>query len=242
MQQSSARESAGSSSVSGPASRQASPAHHQQQQQQAFYPAAADGQHAQHAESAGSSAIAPPLLASSPGSRPLTVKESELVNHLGRLQFVRLIGRHALFFSSTFHLADSFPLLSHLQFLATAPSQWRPGPYGPSPLAGGAPPPNVPVSDGPPGASSSATPNGAATTSKASSAELEELRSMPDGSFLANRAFHLPMSAPCESINRFALPNGESVSCVLWSGLYHVTGTDIGPSLLVHLSPVSPHD
>lgn len=27
--------------------------------------------------------------------------------------------------------------------------------------------------------------------------------------------------------NRFALPTGELVSCVLWQGLYHITGTDI---------------
>ena len=26
---------------------------------------------------------------------------------------------------------------------------------------------------------------------------------------------------------KFQLPNGESVSCVLWNGLYHITGTDI---------------
>jgi hypothetical protein len=27
--------------------------------------------------------------------------------------------------------------------------------------------------------------------------------------------------------NRFLLPSGELVSCVLWNGLYHITGTDI---------------
>lgn len=26
---------------------------------------------------------------------------------------------------------------------------------------------------------------------------------------------------------RFLLPNGEYISCVLWNGLYHITGTDI---------------
>ncbi|RXK42207.1 hypothetical protein M231_00565 [Tremella mesenterica] len=28
-------------------------------------------------------------------------------------------------------------------------------------------------------------------------------------------------------INKFWLPNGECVSCVLWNGLYHITGTDV---------------
>lgn len=27
--------------------------------------------------------------------------------------------------------------------------------------------------------------------------------------------------------NRFPLPTGEQISCVLWNGLYHITGTDI---------------
>jgi hypothetical protein len=34
-----------------------------------------------------------------------------------------------------------------------------------------------------------------------------------------------------ESIKRFQLPNGESVSCVLWNELFHITGTDIVKSL-----------
>ncbi|WWC87187.1 uncharacterized protein L201_002073 [Kwoniella dendrophila CBS 6074] len=29
------------------------------------------------------------------------------------------------------------------------------------------------------------------------------------------------------SLKKFQLPNGESVSCVLWKGLFHITGTDI---------------
>ena len=32
---------------------------------------------------------------------------------------------------------------------------------------------------------------------------------------------------PNESIRRFALPNGDSVSCILWNELFHITGTDI---------------
>ncbi|KAG6830924.1 hypothetical protein H0H92_013852 [Tricholoma furcatifolium] len=34
------------------------------------------------------------------------------------------------------------------------------------------------------------------------------------------------------SLNRFLLPSGEYVSCVLWSGLYHITGTDIVRALV----------
>lgn len=33
---------------------------------------------------------------------------------------------------------------------------------------------------------------------------------------------HLP------DLSKFRLPNGEDVACVLWNGLYHITGTDIG--------------
>ncbi|ORY45440.1 STE like transcription factor-domain-containing protein, partial [Leucosporidium creatinivorum] len=29
------------------------------------------------------------------------------------------------------------------------------------------------------------------------------------------------------ALNRFLLPTGELISCVLWNGLYHITGTDI---------------
>jgi transcription factor STE12 len=34
------------------------------------------------------------------------------------------------------------------------------------------------------------------------------------------------------ALNRFALPNNEFVSCVLWNGLYHITGTDIVRALV----------
>ncbi|KAI8899386.1 STE like transcription factor-domain-containing protein [Globomyces pollinis-pini] len=35
-----------------------------------------------------------------------------------------------------------------------------------------------------------------------------------------------------ESIRRFTLPNGESVSCILWNELFHITGTDIVRALI----------
>lgn len=39
-----------------------------------------------------------------------------------------------------------------------------------------------------------------------------------------------PMAHP--ALNRFLLPNLEYVSCVLWDGLYHITGTDIVRALV----------
>ncbi|KAJ7697971.1 hypothetical protein B0H14DRAFT_2418019 [Mycena olivaceomarginata] len=34
------------------------------------------------------------------------------------------------------------------------------------------------------------------------------------------------------ALNRFLLPTQEYVSCVLWNGLYHITGTDIVRALV----------
>jgi transcription factor STE12 len=34
------------------------------------------------------------------------------------------------------------------------------------------------------------------------------------------------------ALNRFLLPNQEYVTCVLWNGLYHITGTDIVRALV----------
>nr|CRX79148.1 hypothetical protein ls5930a1_00176 [Leucosporidium scottii] len=52
--------------------------------------------------------------------------------------------------------------------------------------------------------------------------------------FLATAPSTFPASpssppAPDEdrALNRFLLPTGELISCVLWNGLYHITGTDI---------------
>lgn len=45
----------------------------------------------------------------------------------------------------------------------------------------------------------------------------------------------IPVGHPSSShpaLNRFLLPNQEYVSCVLWSGLYHITGTDIVRALV----------
>jgi transcription factor STE12 len=45
----------------------------------------------------------------------------------------------------------------------------------------------------------------------------------------------LPVGHPNSAhpaLNRFLLPNSEYVSCVLWGGLYHITGTDIVRALV----------
>ncbi|KAG6900190.1 hypothetical protein C0993_001706 [Termitomyces sp. T159_Od127] len=39
-------------------------------------------------------------------------------------------------------------------------------------------------------------------------------------------------NTPHPPLHRFTLPSGESVSCVLWNGLYHITGTDIVRALV----------
>ncbi|KAG8748435.1 homeodomain transcription factor ste12 [Ceratobasidium sp. 428] len=41
-----------------------------------------------------------------------------------------------------------------------------------------------------------------------------------------------PQTASHPAMNRFLLPSGEFVSCVLWGGLYHITGTDIVRALV----------
>jgi hypothetical protein len=41
-----------------------------------------------------------------------------------------------------------------------------------------------------------------------------------------------PLPTVHPALNRFLLPSGEYVSCVLWSGLYHITGTDIVRALV----------
>ncbi|KAJ6570362.1 STE like transcription factor-domain-containing protein [Mycena sp. CBHHK59/15] len=54
-----------------------------------------------------------------------------------------------------------------------------------------------------------------------------------DGGLAASLA-HQPTSTPTThpALNRFLLPSQEYVSCVLWNGLYHITGTDIVRALV----------
>ena len=41
---------------------------------------------------------------------------------------------------------------------------------------------------------------------------------------------------PNETIHKFNLPNKESVSCVLWNGIFYISGTDIVRSLVYRLN------
>lgn len=50
-----------------------------------------------------------------------------------------------------------------------------------------------------------------------------------DGTYTSHPAQHAP-SHP--QLNRFMLPSQEFVTCVLWNGLYHITGTDIVRALV----------
>ncbi|EIN05698.1 STE-domain-containing protein [Punctularia strigosozonata HHB-11173 SS5] len=99
-------------------------------------------------------------------------------------------------------------LLAHLDklkfFLATAPSHW----------------------DNPAASSSSITTPASSSSSSSSSSSLVPGSSSGLGPGSGSQAGHHP------SLNRFLLPNQESVSCVLWSGLYHITGTDIVRALV----------
>ncbi|KAH9476147.1 Transcription factor steA [Psilocybe cubensis] len=47
---------------------------------------------------------------------------------------------------------------------------------------------------------------------------------------LVEPAYH--HAPPHPALNRFLLPNQEFVTCVLWNGLYHITGTDIVRALV----------
>lgn len=49
--------------------------------------------------------------------------------------------------------------------------------------------------------------------------------SLGDHGSVTHTSFH-------PSMNRFLLPSSEYVSCVLWSGTYHITGTDIVRALV----------
>jgi len=60
------------------------------------------------------------------------------------------------------------------------------------------------------------------TSMMATPTDATDLSSMPPG--------HPSSSHP--ALNRFLLPTSEYVSCVLWNGLYHITGTDIVRALV----------
>jgi transcription factor STE12 len=49
---------------------------------------------------------------------------------------------------------------------------------------------------------------------------------------VAHRSMALGHAPPHPQLNRFLLPSQEFVTCVLWNGLYHITGTDIVRALV----------
>ncbi|KAK2460418.1 hypothetical protein APHAL10511_007583 [Amanita phalloides] len=54
----------------------------------------------------------------------------------------------------------------------------------------------------------------------------------PNTDMVAHRSMALGHAPPHPQLNRFLLPSQEFVTCVLWNGLYHITGTDIVRALV----------
>ncbi|KAI0656200.1 hypothetical protein C8Q70DRAFT_921808 [Cubamyces menziesii] len=124
-------------------------------------------------------------------------------------------------------------LLAHLDrlkfFLATAPSRWNAAAAAGG--GGGAPDPvmlaNVGLGHFAMGGAGGVHPqlasvSAAAAHLAAASAQIGNPHTAPAG--------HPHSAHP--ALNRFLLPNQEYVSCVLWGGLYHITGTDIVRALV----------
>lgn len=93
-------------------------------------------------------------------------------------------------------------------FLATAPSIFA------MPISDLAPPAHALAMDT--ASSSHANPN--SVSSSASTA-------LTTSTNISERS--LQFNEDQQRFRRFYLPNGEYISCVLWNGLYHITGTDI---------------
>ena len=172
-------------------------------------------------------------------SRPLKPIERERLAHLDRLKF----------------------------FLATAPSRWDDAAENAAPtpslnsmgenvddLPGGRvttpTPPSQPFMSGtvPYGPASFGYPSSqydsssAPSTSTANSAYRNTFTSFPNAQPFPDpihqqlshlRAPHHP------ALNRFLLPNHEYVTCVLWNGLYHISGTDIVRALVFRFEVIS---
>ncbi|KAF8147834.1 hypothetical protein B0H34DRAFT_833963 [Crassisporium funariophilum] len=115
--------------------------------------------------------------------------------------------------------------LAHLDrlkfFLATAPSRWD------SAAANAAPPSSA--------ASSSSLPSTSYSGGDFSSGMGLGGMGMDNNSGTALNLTLEPTyhhAPPHPALNRFLLPNQEFVTCVLWNGLYHITGTDIVRALV----------
>ncbi|KAF8815250.1 hypothetical protein BYT27DRAFT_7249334 [Phlegmacium glaucopus] len=163
-------------------------------------------------------------------TRPLKPIERERLAHLDRLKF----------------------------FLATAPSRWDDAAKNAAPtpsldsmggeiddLAGGVStptPPRQPFMSGtlPYGPASSYPSRSHYTTLESSSGlstsnssntftPFSNPQSLPDP--MHQHLSHL-RAPPHPALNRFLLPNQEFVTCVLWNGLYHISGTDIVRALV----------
>ncbi|KAF9523673.1 hypothetical protein CPB83DRAFT_862455 [Crepidotus variabilis] len=162
-------------------------------------------------------------------SRALTPLEQERLAHLDRLKF----------------------------FLATAPSRWDSGGDGADGAnatgSNGNPPSTAEEFTVPPYPPNGGGPNGSGMPAYSSSAyppsSYPPSYPPPPGSYPSNSyppslmdpygltpslASHtLATHSPTHpALNRFLLPNQEFVSCVLWNGLYHITGTDIVRALV----------
>ncbi|KAI8992820.1 hypothetical protein BD414DRAFT_535396 [Trametes punicea] len=79
----------------------------------------------------------------------------------------------------------------------------------------------------------------ATAPSRWNAAASADFASSASSSSFSAGALGLPGSVPAghphsvhPALNRFLLPNQEYVSCVLWGGLYHITGTDIVRALV----------
>ena len=163
-------------------------------------------------------------------SRPLKPIERERLAHLDRLKF----------------------------FLATAPSRWddaaenaAPTPSlnsmgeNPDELLEGRvttpTPPNqqfisgtVPYGPGSFGSSYQSSQYDGPSTSTANSTYRNTFTSFPNSQPVQDPIQQLShLRAPHHpALNRFLLPNHEYVTCVLWNGLYHISGTDIVRALV----------
>jgi transcription factor STE12 len=91
--------------------------------------------------------------------------------------------------------------------------------------------PYGPGSFGSPYPSTQFDSSSAPSTSTATSTYRNTFTSFPTPQSIPDPIHHL--RAPHHpALNRFLLPNHEYVTCVLWNGLYHISGTDIVRALV----------
>ena len=144
-------------------------------------------------------------------TRPLKPIERERLAHLDRLKF----------------------------FLATAPSRWDDAAQNaaPTPSLNSISPQELPthpfISGVVPYAHSSFYPSSNVaidpSTNPTTTYRNTFPQSIPDP--IHQHLSHL-RAPPHPALNRFLLPNQEFVTCVLWNGLYHISGTDIVRALV----------